>query len=101
MSGIELPPDVPQYQQPFKGRIVRYDLPYYDVDAACGKYGERGRYNACAALIPDAQKPGSQACKVILPRESDVGAMILKLLMQHEIDGHCNGWPGDHPGARY
>lgn len=38
-------------------------------------------------------------CIVYLPRKGDYPPAIAALIKRHE-DGHCNGWPANHPNAR-
>lgn len=45
--------------------------------------------------------PRAGSCRIVLVRESVIKSYnwTRALMLRHEI-GHCNGWPGDHPGVR-
>jgi len=45
---------------------------------------------------------GDQVCIVFIGTDDLLATVGLdyETTLRHEI-GHCNGWPGDHPGARY
>src|SRR5579872_3649928 len=76
-----LPP--PKYDHPYNGSLVVHTLSESEAVARCGEI-------ACATP-PWHGHP----CVITLPRNHPA----LALLRRHEI-AHCNGWGGDHAGAR-
>jgi hypothetical protein len=66
-----------------------------DLRAACG-LNRQAYPNVLACSI---QRP--RACLIILVDDEVMRkrGWTTGLLLRHEM-GHCNGWPGDHPGER-
>jgi hypothetical protein len=93
LSGVLLPP--PQYDKPYTGQLNIATIPYWNMGNVCNMIAPQGQHmEACSfAMTP-------QQCLVYLPRLSDVGQSRLADLTKHEI-AHCNGWPGNHPGAHF
>jgi hypothetical protein len=48
-----------------------------------------------------AVKPVVDMCIIVIADDAAIAARgwTYEIVLRHEI-GHCNGWPGDHPGAR-
>lgn len=101
-GGVALPPV--EFDHPFSGRLVVRQLPYWEVQQACGEvqFYESGRVEACSRLFPDPMDATQMVCFVIYPRWNgeDIGTDFLVSLIRHET-GHCNGWGGEHLGARF
>lgn len=74
-----------KYDKPYKGKLT-----VIHTDNVIGECG--GWALACAYW-------DKGWCKVVLPKKESVSKAQYARLWRHEI-GHCNGWPGDHPGAR-
>jgi len=90
-----LPP--PEYDRPYTGRLTVDTVPTQRALAEiCPQAAARApNIIGCAFRSHD----GSH-CRVVLVAEAVIvalGATRAKIL-RHEI-GHCNGWPGHHPGA--
>jgi hypothetical protein len=51
---------------------------------------------ACSYRTYDSVSGATLSCLIMLGPAAHENAEVLR----HEL-GHCNGWPGDHPGARY
>ena len=77
-----LPPR--QYDHPYRGRLIIVDVPFAEMQRRCGggpghcygyTYGDMG--GTCTIYVVSRDR----------------------YLIRHEV-GHCNGWPGHHPGAR-
>jgi hypothetical protein len=51
---------------------------------------------ACSYRTYDSISGATLSCLILLGPDVHENPKV----MQHEI-GHCNGWPGDHPGAHY
>jgi hypothetical protein len=55
------------------------------------------RMTGCAVRVASGAE-----CLIVIANDEilrSVGIYDAKVILRHEI-GHCNGWPGDHPGAR-
>lgn len=83
-----LPP--PEYSGEYKGQVIVTKWHDYSLLRALCK---NPTTTACAFHIAD-KDGGPVSCLIMLgPRHwNDERAL------KHEL-GHCNGWPGDHPGA--
>lgn len=92
---VLLPP--PQYDHPYEHRLIVETLPYFEVDARCGK-AFRARFEGCSWQFKDGM--GNPTCHIIYPRLQDVNADVMVSLIRHET-GHCVGWPADHPDGHY
>ena len=99
MGGVVVPPV--EYDREFPGRIIREDLPYWDIAKASGVTGRKGRIEAYSRVFQDSLNPAAQACKIVVPVVGTGGTKAEQIadLLRHEI-GHCNGWPADHKGGR-
>jgi hypothetical protein len=94
MMGHTLPPE--EYDHPYPGRltvIVTNTL-------------EETRNLCLTAHVPDLISCAvisdlPRSCTIIHPSASELEKhhSTVNVTMRHEI-GHCNGWPGDHKGAR-
>lgn len=96
---IDLPP--PQYDHPFAGNLTVEVIDWRDVPARCGLRW----VNACAMRYLSIGLNGHldwNSCTIIYPRLNQYGinADDFVKLIRHET-GHCNGWPNDHPDARF
>jgi hypothetical protein len=89
-----LPP--PQYDKPYPGELKIYRVATEDdVRHLC--LGDRpGRALACNLRWGEAK------CLVFIVPDEMLATVGLSyaVTLRHEI-GHCNGWPGYHPDARY
>jgi hypothetical protein len=85
----------PEYDYPYKGELVVRHVSQKEVREACPS----AKYTLGVALGCAHRWPTS--CHIILAPEADMKAAGYppELVLRHEI-AHCNGWPGDHPGAR-
>lgn len=83
---IELPPL--KYDRPYTGNLIVKHLSLRSLDRDCG-----GPAWACQ------EDTAENTCTIWMPRDNLVSAEVYHRLWRHEI-GHCNGWPGHHPGAR-
>ncbi|HYT40777.1 MAG TPA: hypothetical protein VEP90_00395 [Methylomirabilota bacterium] len=80
---IYLPPV--KFDHPYHGKltIIEHDDPYTVCQALGCQIGplHRGR------------------CTIHVPRRGTVSERLYRAVIEHET-GHCNGWPGNHPGVR-
>jgi hypothetical protein len=89
---VALPPT--EFDRPYAGQVVitkwnDYSLIRHickDVPSAI----------ACSYRTYDGVSGEALSCLIMLGPVAHNDARV----MQHEM-AHCNGWPGDHPGARY
>jgi hypothetical protein len=98
-TGGRLMPLLPplQYDHPYKGTVeierAETDL---DLRGMCPHYFPHGRGVACAWVRDNI-------CNIVMFTDDilqGVHRMNPEHVFRHEI-GHCNGWPGDHPGGRW
>jgi hypothetical protein len=85
-----------------------YDHPYVGpgvLRVIYAKSQDEVRQLCPRTLFPKAGAYGcaptnSEGCVVVVAPEADIKAVGLwmSLVIRHET-AHCNGWPGDHPGA--
>lgn len=89
-----LPPAVPQPPARFATEarpVVVQLVPYLDLAAACGQPWLNGRLLGCS-------KPEETPCRIIIPlAQSWPGTPATWWQVYHHEQGHCNGWPSDHP----
>jgi tetratricopeptide (TPR) repeat protein len=87
---VQLPP--PEYIGKYEGAVIERVLPLVEALRDCRAF-------ACArSYIPDAT---AMFCVIVIPAvDGLVTPHAQEGMRQHEL-GHCAGWPGDHPGARY
>jgi len=95
-----LPP--PQYDHPYAGELIINRVgPEVGVALSCPTANfVTGRAIACNLRTIG---PGpKERCEIFIAADSVIASVGLTfdLVLRHEI-GHCNGWPGDHPYARY
>lgn len=91
-----LPP--PEFDRPYTGRLTVDTVPTQRALAELCPHAAARTPNLIGCTMR-ASDGGS--CRVILVADSVIialGATRAKIL-RHEI-GHCNGWPGHHPGGR-
>ena len=85
-----LPP--PEYDYPYTGKLLlrRVDT-LEELFLSCPNLPSY--ILGCAYKRPDS-------CVVFMIADPFIKARgwTAKILLRHEI-GHCNGWPGDHPGS--
>jgi hypothetical protein len=90
-SAAILPPV--EFDKPYDGDLVLIQVDTeQDVAELCRLKGPR---LGCAYRI------GYSRCAVTIASDAAIRARgwTRELVMRHEL-GHCNGWPGDHPGMR-
>ena len=90
-TNLILPPV--EYDKPYEGNLVVQEVATIEeLIATCGV--PRKWALGCATLT-------SWGCHVYLVPESLMKkyGWWREAMMRHEL-GHCNGWPGDHPGQR-
>lgn len=88
-----LPPA--EYDKPYTGRLILETVPNQEELAKfCGKAYIPGLTLGCSQRRADS-------CKIVLVPDAIItmNGWTRALMLRHEL-GHCNGWPGDHPGAR-
>ncbi|MBB5663267.1 hypothetical protein GGE68_001443 [Rhizobium leguminosarum] len=86
-----------RFDHTYSGRLMLTQLPQSKMQKACqqlfAKYGLKDttsfQQHGCAKAFPDR-------CIVITIDKTYMGATP-DAVLRHEL-GHCNGWPGDHPG---
>jgi hypothetical protein len=92
LSDIALPP--PEFDHEYKGKLtVLKEDNYVFIKHVCSDVPNAV---ACSFRTYDSVTGTTISCLIMLGPEAHNDARV----MAHEI-GHCNGWPGDHPGARY
>jgi hypothetical protein len=75
-----------QYDHPYRGQVIEQRLSLLQIIQLC-----HGPATSCAWV-------SKGVCYIALPQD-EKDARLIALIRQHEI-GHCNGWPGYHPGGR-
>lgn len=83
-----------EFDRPYTGKLtVETVATREELKPICGSVFTQFTL-ACAFRRPDS-------CRIVIVEESIIKAYrwTRELVMRHEI-GHCNGWPGDHPGER-
>jgi hypothetical protein len=81
----------PEYDKPFDGLLVIQELRGEEMKGACW-----GREIACARFL--AANP--DVCTIKLLVDFIKPPLNREETIRHEI-GHCNGWPGTHPGSKW
>jgi hypothetical protein len=87
-----LPPA--EYDIPYKGRLtIKTALSREDLLLACPNINPQSL--ACAYRF------NPENCLIIILHDRLIRerGWSTELVLRHEL-GHCNGWPGDHPGQR-
>ena len=88
-----LPP--PEFDKPYGGELI----------VISGQTQERMKQLCPPAAFPwylgCAYPTTVGKCLIVMAREEDINraGFDIRTVMRHEL-GHCNGWPGNHPGAR-
>lgn len=78
----------PQYDHPYRGPVIEQRVSQFELFMLC-----HGSAPACSWVTKQ------HVCHIAIPfTERDPRAIAL--IRQHEM-AHCNGWPGDHPGAHW
>lgn len=87
---VTIPP--PEYDYPYKGKLVVQTVTLEQLREQC---------SVATAMSLGCAFPSANSCRIILIDEYYIAARgwTKELMMRHEL-AHCNGWPGDHPGAR-
>jgi hypothetical protein len=88
-----LPP--PEYDFPFKGKLTIERSSYqHEVRLNCP-------YSPFPYLLSCAKPTGDGGCYILMMDDAFLKKMGYppEIVLRHEM-GHCNGWPGHHPGAR-
>jgi hypothetical protein len=95
-----MPLDVPVIQPPaiyrsapLRGRVMERVLPAPDVARLCNEQA-----TAHGAAIPAAGKQ-FLGCSVLSGGTCIVIRIDREDVRVHEVEGHCRGWPADHPGG--
>jgi hypothetical protein len=87
-----LPPA--EYDIPYKGKLtIRTALSKEDLKLACP--------NAQPWTLGCAYRFNAENCLIILLADRLIRekGWSTEIMLRHEL-GHCNGWPGNHPGER-
>jgi hypothetical protein len=89
---VALPP--PEYDHPYTGKLTVLKEPNYAfIRYVCA---DTPNPVACSFRTYDTASGETLSCLILLgPKTWDD-----ERALRHEM-GHCNGWSGDHPGARY
>lgn len=77
--------------RPFRRLAVSHQI----VDATCRQYADFSYLNA---RLQSCVITNGDSAMMIVPNDMD--PLYTACLVRHE-NGHLNGWPADHPGARY
>lgn len=92
-AGARPPPQLPppKYDRPYHGALRVVVRTWTEIARLCGR-------DAWACTWGDQ----GGVCTIYLPRIDGryVNHAGYDGLFRHEV-GHCNGWPGNHPNARY
>ena len=89
---VALPPA--EYDRPYTGRLtVLKEDSYLLIRHVCN---DTPNPVACSFRTYDTVSGETLSCLILLGPKVHNDERALR----HEI-GHCNGWGGDHPGARY
>ena len=92
LSHVALPPA--EYDRPYTGRLtVLKEDSYLLIRHVCN---DTPNPVACSFRTYDTVSGETLSCLILLGPKVHNDERALR----HEI-GHCNGWGGDHPGARY
>jgi hypothetical protein len=75
----------PQYDHAYHGHVIERRLSQLEIFFLC-----HGPAPACSWV-------SKGVCHIVFPNHQK-DERAIALIRQHEI-GHCNGWPGNHPGA--
>ena len=89
---VALPPT--EFDRPYAGKLTVLKEDHY----AFIRHVCRDTPNAlaCSYRTYDSVSGETLSCLIMLGPVAHNDEQVLR----HEM-GHCNGWPGDHPGARY
>lgn len=85
-----------EYDHPFAGTVKIETVPARnDLKTFCSIAFIAGLTLGCS------RRHGDVLCHIVLVDEKIIKEQgwTRELMLRHEI-GHCNGWPGDHPGQR-
>lgn len=85
MTFVLEPPAI--YDHPFPGTVIEHVVPGLDLLAHCWPYFFA---RACSFHVKGK-------CYIYYSREE---APAMKAAIRRHEEGHCNGWPADHPGGR-
>ena len=89
-----------EYDHPYAGEIIINRVgPEVGVALSCPTAG----FPAGRAIACNQRRLGpKERCEIFIASDSIIASVGLtyEIVLRHEI-GHCNGWSGDHQGARY
>jgi hypothetical protein len=91
-----------EFDHPYTGYLITQIAKDQDeVRRLCNAKFTQGIAPACSYRVaPDKRNPLGSCTIIMLPEEQlEALGLPLYLIWRHEI-AHCNGWPGDHNGAR-
>jgi len=77
----------PQYVHPYHGQVIEHRVSQAELVALC-----HGPANGCSWV-------NAGVCHIALPSDEKDRRLIASM-RRHEV-GHCNGWPGYHPGGNW
>jgi hypothetical protein len=88
------PAEFDPLEHPYKGDLTIIKTSMQHVKEICPIFQPGIPPLACATHDPGW-------CRVTIARDEDIKAVGWEpnRVLRHEL-AHCNGWPGDHPGAR-
>ena len=86
-----------EFDGPYKGELIVTVVSHEELVRRCP--GLWAGVLACAKTYGERIRP--IRCEIFIEDEKAITARgyTRELMLRHEI-GHCNGWPGDHPGQR-
>ena len=76
-----------QYDHAYHGHVIEQRLSQLQIFFLC-----HGPAPACSWV-------SKGVCHIVFPN-TEKNEHAIALMRRHEI-GHCNGWPGNHPGAHW
>jgi hypothetical protein len=89
-----------EYDYPYEGKLVITRADQFMIDRACPKPTRQGtKILGCAYL--GKNENGEDQCWLIIANDKIIEGWhwVYETVFRHE-QGHCNGWPNDHPNAR-
>jgi hypothetical protein len=96
-----LPPAA--FDKSYKGKltVVRVNTEK-EVSAVCAATWLPYKLGCATHSGPQTKDGAWAACRVIIAADDIIreAGYTPEIVLRHEL-GHCNGWPGDHKGARF
>jgi hypothetical protein len=86
-----------EYDHPYDGELELRRMSPKEIGISCpaAAHSKIGAALACAFVF-------TGSCSIYMAPDADIRKFGLtpEIVLRHEL-AHCNGWPGDHRGARY